>query len=53
MDFLFYYAWFAQDTALEVGLIIAGILAVYQIVDGPHKAGSFAFLMCVLVVLFL
>lgn len=34
-----------QDTIMDIGLISAGILALYHIAHGTHKVGSFAMLM--------
>lgn len=53
VDYLFYYAWVVEDIALELGFIVAGILAIKQIVDGSQKVGSFAFLLYVIKVVFL
>ncbi len=47
VDNLFYFAWFVQDIVVELGLVIAGVLTIYQIADGFQKVGSFAFLMYV------
>ena len=35
----------ATDTVNDLGLIIAGIMAIHQIVVGKHTVGSFAMLM--------
>lgn len=53
VDFLFYYAWFVEDLAIELGFIVAGILAINQIADGSQRFGSFAFLLYVVTIVFL
>ncbi len=53
VDYLFHFSWFVEDIALELGFIIAGILAINQIAEGSQKVGSFAFLMYVLTIVFL
>ena len=44
---MFYLGFTAQDTIIELGLMVAGIIAVYQIAGGDQKVGSFAMLMSV------
>ena len=42
---MYYVSYAIQDVIVEVGLIVGGILAVYQIAAGVQKVGSFAMLM--------
>ena len=42
---LYYIAWALEDFVMELGLIGAGSLVIYQIVNGIQKVGSFAMLM--------
>ncbi|KAL6718941.1 hypothetical protein ACLMJK_003176 [Lecanora helva] len=44
-DLLFFLANVLQDGICGFGLIVAGIIAVYQIADGSQKVGSFVMLM--------